>query len=100
MDSQAHNAEAFRFGVYQLDPAAGELRKSGLRIKLQEQPFQILTVLLERSGEIVSREDLRRRLWPDDTFVDFNHSLNTAIGRLREALDDSADNPRFILQGR
>ena len=93
---QAHNSGAFRFGVYEVDTAAGELRKSRLRIKLQEQPFQILAVLLERSGEVVSREDLRRRLWPDDTFVDFDHSLNTAIGRLREALDDSADNPRFI----
>jgi TolB-like protein/DNA-binding winged helix-turn-helix (wHTH) protein/Tfp pilus assembly protein PilF len=96
MDRQVHHSRAFRFGVYEVDPVAGELRKNGLKVKLQEQPFQILIALLERSGEIVSREDLRRRLWPDDTFVEFDHSLNTAIGRLREALDDSADNPRFI----
>ena len=96
MDPRANHSCALRFGVYEVDPAAGELRKSGLKIRLQEQPFQILAALLERPGEIVSRDDLRRRLWPDDTFVDFGHSLNTAIGRLREALDDSADNPRFI----
>jgi TolB-like protein/DNA-binding winged helix-turn-helix (wHTH) protein len=96
MDPQANHSGALRFGVYEIDPAGGELRKAGLKIKLQEQPFQILAALLERPGEIVSRDDLRRRLWPDDTFVDFDHSLSTAIGRLREALDDSADNPRFI----
>ena len=96
MDVPAHNVRAFRFGVYEVDPKAGELRRSGLKIKLQEQPFQILSALLDQPGEIVSREDLRRRLWPDDTFVEFDHSLNTAIGRLREALGDSADNPRFI----
>ena len=96
MDPQANHSGALRFGVYEVDPSGGELRRSGLKIRLQEQPFQILTALLERPGQIVSRDDLRRRLWPGDTFVDFDHSLNTAIGRLREALDDSADNPRFI----
>lgn len=74
----------------------GELRKSGLKIRLQEQPFQILAALLERPGGIVSRDDLRRRLWPDDTFVDFDHSLNTAVNKIREVLGDSASNPRFV----
>ncbi|MGO8792355.1 MAG: winged helix-turn-helix domain-containing tetratricopeptide repeat protein [Terriglobia bacterium] len=96
MDLPAHNVRAFRFGVYEVDTMAGELRRSGLKIRLQEQPFQILSALLDHPGEIVSRDDLRRRLWPDDTFVEFDHSLNTAIGRLRDALGDSADNPRFI----
>lgn len=96
MDPRANHSGALRFGVYELDPVAGELRKSGLKIRLQEQPLQILAALLESPGGIVSRDDLRRRLWPDATFGDFDHSLNTAIGRLREALDDSAGNPRFI----
>ena len=96
MDQATQSARAFRFGVYEVDAMTGELRRSGIKIKLQEQPFQILAALLDRPGEIVSRDDLRRRLWPDDTFVEFDHSLNTAIGRLREALGDSADNPRFI----
>jgi TolB-like protein/DNA-binding winged helix-turn-helix (wHTH) protein len=96
MDPRTNHSGALGFGVYEVDPAVGELRKSGLKIRLQEQPFQILAALLERPGEIVSRDDLRRRLWPNDTFVDFRHSVNTAVGRLREALDDSADNPRFI----
>ena len=75
---------------------SGELRKEGVRIKLQEQPFQVLTVLLQRPGEVVTREELRNQNWPADTFVDFDNSLNTAINKLREALRDSADNPRFI----
>ncbi|MGO8817665.1 MAG: winged helix-turn-helix domain-containing tetratricopeptide repeat protein [Terriglobia bacterium] len=86
----------FHFGLFEVDLQAGELRKKGQKVRLQEQPFQILAALLERPGQVVSRDDLRRRLWPDDTFVEFDHSLNTAIGRLRDALDDSADNPRFI----
>ena len=85
-----------RFGVYEVDPHAGELRRNGVKIKLQEQPFQVLTMLLERPGEVISREELQRRLWPADTFVDFDHSLNAAIKRLRDALRDSADNPRFV----
>src|SRR5258707_5075047 len=85
-----------RFGVYEVDPHAGELRRNGVKIKLQEQPFQVLTMLLERPGEVVSREELQRRLWAADTFVDFDHSLNAAIKRLRDALRDSADNPRFV----
>jgi cholera toxin transcriptional activator len=86
----------FRFAVYEADPASGELRKSGVRIRLHEQAFQVLTALLERPGEIVTREELSQKLWPADTFVDFDHGLNSVINKLREALGDSASNPRFI----
>src|SRR5712692_10081185 len=85
-----------RFGVFEADLQAGELRKQGLKIKLQDQPFQILAMLLERPGELVTREEIRQRLWPADTFVDFDHGLNNAVNRLREALTDSAETPRFI----
>ena len=85
-----------RFGVFEVDVRAGELRKQGVRIKLQDQPFHVLTILLQRPGEVVTREELRDQNWPADTFVDFDNSLNTAINKLREALGDSADNPRFI----
>ena len=84
------------FGVFEADLSTGELRKSGAKIRLQEQPFQILAALLERPGEVVTREDLRARIWNADTFVDFDHSLNTAMNKLRDALDDSAANPRFV----
>src|SRR5438270_3664674 len=90
------NGLRYRFGTYEADIRTGELLRDGSRIKLQEQPFQVLVALLERSGDVVTREDLRQRLWPSDTFVDFDHSLNTAINKLREALRDSASNPRFI----
>jgi len=86
----------FRFGLYEADAAAGELRKNGRKIKLQEQPFRVLLLLLERPGAIVTREEIRRALWSDDTFVDFDHSLNTVVNKLRDALDDAATNPRFI----
>ena len=89
-------SEILRFGTFEVDVRAGELRKQGKRIKLQEQPFQVLTVLVQRPGEVVTREELRKQIWPEDTFVDFDNSLNTAINKLREALGDSADNPRFI----
>jgi len=85
-----------RFGVFEANLVAGELRKNGARIRLQEQPFQVLQALLERSGDVVTREDLRQRLWAADTFVDFDHSLNTAINKIREALGDSASSPRYI----
>lgn len=85
-----------RFGNFEVELQGGELRKKGLRIKLQDQPLQILKVLLEHPGELVSREELRQRLWHPDTFVDFDHSLNTAMMRLREVLGDSSENPRFI----
>ncbi len=87
---------AVRFGVFEADLRTGELRKNGMKVRLQEQPFQVLAALLERPGEMVAREELRQRLWPADTFVDFDHSLNTAINKLREALGDSAGSPRFI----
>jgi DNA-binding winged helix-turn-helix (wHTH) protein len=79
-----------------VDVRAGEVRKQGLRIKLQEQPFQVLKLLLQRPGEVVTREELRAQLWQSDTFVDFDNGLNTSINKLREALGDSADSPRFI----
>ena len=80
-----------RFGVFEADLLPGELRKNGVKVKLQEQPFQVLALLLEQPGEVVSREDLRQGLWPADTFVDFDHGLNAAVKRLREALGDDAD---------
>ena len=85
-----------RFGVFELDLSAGDLRKNGAKLRLQEQPFQVLALLLDRAGEVVSREDLRQKLWPADTFVDFDHSLNTAVNKLRELLGDSASSPRYI----
>lgn len=88
--------QVIRFDVFELDLRAGELRKRGIRIRLQEQPFLILEALLENPGQIVTREELQKKIWPDDTFVDFNHGLNSAVNRLRDALSDSADNPRFI----
>jgi DNA-binding winged helix-turn-helix (wHTH) protein len=89
-------ARLLRFGVFEVDLAAGELRKNGARIRLQGQPFQVLTALLENSGRMVTREELREKIWPADTFVDFDHGLNTAVNKIREALGDSASNPRFI----
>jgi DNA-binding winged helix-turn-helix (wHTH) protein len=95
--SEASSAgKIVRFGVFEVDLVSGELRKNGSRIRLQEQPFQILAMLLERRGEMVTREDLRSKLWPADTFVDFDHGLNTAVNKLREALGDAAANPRFV----
>ncbi len=85
-----------RFGAFEVDFRTGELHKSGLKLKLQEQAFQVLTMLLERCGEMVTREELRQKLWPDGTFVDVDHSLNTAVNRLREVLGDSPTHPRFI----
>ena len=86
----------FRFSVFELDLRSGELRKSGTRVSLQQQPFQVLLCLLERPGELIARDELRQRLWPKDTFVDFEHGLNAAVKRLRDTLTDSADTPRFI----
>ncbi len=88
--------DVIRFGTFEADLRAGELRRNGVKIRLQEQPFQVLAMLLERPGKIVTREELRSRLWPADTFVDFDHGLNAAVKRLRDALGDSAENPRFI----
>ena len=94
---EAHQpAGRAHFGVFEVDLRAGELRKNGLRIRLQEQPFQVLAILLERPRGLVTRDELRKRLWPADTFVDFDHGLNKAISKIREALGDSAENPRFV----
>src|SRR5689334_17941664 len=90
------NGRLIRFGVFEADPHTGELHKKGLRIKLREQPFQILLLLVARPGEVVSRDELQKQLWPGDTFVDFDRGLNKAINHLRDALGDSAENPRFI----
>jgi eukaryotic-like serine/threonine-protein kinase len=84
------------FGVFEVDLRAGEVRKQGVRVKLQEQPFHVLTLMLQRPGEVVTREELRTAIWQSDTFVDFDNGLNTSINKLREALGDSADSPRFI----
>ena len=84
------------FGVFELDAHSGELRKNGIRIKLQQQPLQVLSLLLDRPGEVVTREELRERLWPQDVYVDFDRGLNKAMGKLRDALGDSADSPHFI----
>src|SRR5438309_6094650 len=90
------SSRIFRFGAFEFCVQTGELRKHGLRIKLHGQPIAVLAMLLEDPGDVVTREDLQKRLWPADTFVDFEHSLNAAIKRLRAALGDSADAPRFI----
>src|SRR5262245_36424791 len=89
-------ASLIRFGVFEVNTAAGELRKAGARVKLQDKPFQLLLLLLERPGEIVGREEVRQKLWPADTFVDFDHSLGTAIAKLRTALGDSARSPIYV----
>jgi Tol biopolymer transport system component/DNA-binding winged helix-turn-helix (wHTH) protein len=92
----SNSTEVIRFSVFEVNLKAGELRRNGFRLRLQEQPFQILASLLERPGDVVTREQLRARLWPEDTFVDFDHSLNAAVRRLRDALGDSAESPRFV----
>lgn len=92
----AERSNIARFGLYEIDLVSGELRKEGTRVRLQEQPFRVLAMLLERPGEMVTREEMRTRLWPGDTFVDFDHGLNTAVNKLREALGDAAANPRFV----
>src|SRR5881392_599722 len=85
-----------RFGAFELDEDAGELRREGIKVRLQEQPLQILQILLEQPGKVITREELRKRIWPSDTFVDFDHGINNAIKRLREALADTAETPRYI----
>jgi Tol biopolymer transport system component/DNA-binding winged helix-turn-helix (wHTH) protein len=96
MQELGHTGDTVRFGVFEVDRTAGELFKAGMRIKIQDRPFELLSVLLERPGEVVSREELRGRLWPEDIYVDFDRNLNTAASRLREALGDSASSPRFV----
>jgi DNA-binding winged helix-turn-helix (wHTH) protein/tetratricopeptide (TPR) repeat protein len=96
MEKNDHTVPCFRFGVFDVDPRAGELRKSGTRISLQGQPLQVLVALLERPGEVVTREDLRRRIWPEESFGDFDHAVHVAVGKIRAALADSADAPRYV----
>ena len=90
------SSPVIRFGPYELDLRSAELRKNDLKIRLQDQPFQILVALLERPGDVVLREEIRKRLWPNDTVVEFDHSINAAVKRLRDALRDSADQPRYV----
>jgi cholera toxin transcriptional activator len=89
-------ARRYRFGVFEADSTTGELRRKGVRIKLHSQPFQVLFMLLERPGEMLTREEISRELWPDGTFVDYEHGVNSAVNRIREALGDAAGNPRFV----
>jgi len=86
----------YRFGVFEADAALGELRRQGVRIKLNAQPFQVLVLMLERPGELLTREEISRELWPDGTFVDYEHGVNSAVNRIREALGDTAGNPRYV----
>src|SRR5215467_13286948 len=94
-DKVVSSSRRFQFGLFEVDLRSGELRRQGVRIKLQEQPFQVLIMLLDRPGELITREEIRQCLWPD-TIVEFESNLNAVIKRLREALDDGADNPRFV----
>jgi cholera toxin transcriptional activator len=89
-------ARRYRFGIFEVDSATGELRRGGVRVKLHSQPLQVLLMLLERPGEMLTREEMCRELWPDGTFVDYEHGVNSAVNRLREALGDKASNPRFV----
>ena len=93
METEKEPRQVVRFGIFDLDVRARSVHKSGIRIKLQGQPFDILVLLISRRGEVVTREELQRTLWPADTFVDFEHSVNTAVMRLRDALGDSAESP-------
>src|SRR6202790_555643 len=96
MPSSNCQAGLLRFGVFEVDMTAGELRRNGARVRLQEQPFQVLTTLLQNAGQVVTRDELREKIWPADTFVDFDHSVNTAVNKIRESLGDSASSPRFV----
>jgi DNA-binding winged helix-turn-helix (wHTH) protein len=94
--SDSDPARRYRFGAFEADASTGELRRQGIRIKLHAQPFQVLLMLLERPGEVLSREEISRALWSDDTFVDYDHGVNSAVNRIREALGDAASSPRFV----
>ena len=89
-------ATCYRFGTFEVDSSSGELRRRGIKVKLHAQPFQVLCMLLERPGEVVTREEISRELWTDGTFVDYEHGVNSAVNRIREALGDTASNPRFV----
>ncbi len=96
MQNESSGSQIIHFSTFELDVRAGELRKQGVKIRLQEQPLRILEMLLAHPGQLVTREELRSRLWPFESFVDFDHGLNKAINKLREALGDSAESPRFV----
>src|SRR5882672_11346937 len=96
MQSTPHPMRSVRFGVFEVDFETGELRKSGLKVALQDQPFHVLALLLENAGKLVSRDDLQQKIWAADTFVELDRGLNTAINKVRDALGDSAGSPRFI----
>jgi len=89
-------ARRYRFGAFEADSATGELRRNGVRVRLHAQPFQVLAMLLERPGEMLTREEISRALWPEGTFVDYEHGVNSAVNRLRDALGDKAGSPRFV----
>src|SRR5262249_8013426 len=96
MENSGQSKPTIRFGVFEVNPRSGEVCKSGTRIRLQDQPFKVLLALLEHPGEVVSREELRQRIWPTESFGDFDHAVNVAVGKLRIALGDSADVPRYV----
>src|SRR6202041_648002 len=96
MSSEPASSKIYRFGIFEANSTTGELLRRGVRVKVQEQPFYLLLLLLENAGEIVSRDGVRQRLWPGNTFVEFDSSLSVAVGKIRNALGDDADNPRFI----
>lgn len=95
-NAKDESAQCYRFGVFEADAATGELRRQGMRIKLNAQPFQVLLLLLGRAGQLLTREEIARELWPDGTFVDYEHGMNSAVNRIREALGDTASSPRFV----
>ena len=95
-NAKDESAQCYRFGVFEADAATGELRRQGMRIKLNAQPFQVLLLLLGRAGQLLTREEIARELWPDGTFVDYEHGVNSAVNRIREALGDTASSPRFV----
>src|SRR5580658_4278021 len=90
------SAPRYRFGIFEVDAVTGELRRQGARVKLNTQPLQVLLMLLDRPGQLLTREEISRELWPDGTFVDYDHGVNSAVNRIREALGDTASNPRFV----
>jgi cholera toxin transcriptional activator len=94
--ADSRTTRLYRFGQFEADAATGELRRKGLRLKLNAQPFQVLLMLLERPGELLTRDEISRELWPDGTFVDYEHGVNSAVNRIREALGDTASNPRYV----
>jgi DNA-binding winged helix-turn-helix (wHTH) protein len=94
--SDLRPAQRYRFGIFEADAATGELRRQGMRVKLNTQPFQVLLMLLDRPGQLVTRDEISSALWPDGTFVDYEHGLNSAVNRIREALGDTAGSPRFV----